>query len=61
MIERAAQEEIAAAQRAARLEMKSLAARLAIERAEFLLRQELTPAEAALFRGFVGDLQRSAN
>jgi F-type H+-transporting ATPase subunit b len=62
MIAKAAQEEIAAAQRAARLEMKALAARLAIERAESLLQQQITPAEqATLFEAFVGDLQRSSN
>lgn len=62
MIAKAAQEEIAAAQRAARLEMKALAARLAIERAESLLQQQITPAEqGALFEAFVGDLQGSAN
>jgi F-type H+-transporting ATPase subunit b len=62
MIARAAQEEIAASQRAARLEMKALAARLAIERAESLLQQQITPAEQAiLFEAFVADLQGSAN
>jgi len=62
MIAKAAQEEIAAAQRAARLEMKALAARLAIERAESLLQQQITPTEqATLFEAFVGDLQRSSN
>ncbi len=61
-IERAAQAEIAAAERAARMELKSLAARMAVDRAEVLLRDELTPkAEAALFSGFVGELERSAN
>jgi len=61
-IERAAQAEIAAAERAARIELKVLAAGMAVERAEALLRQELTPkAEAALFRTFVGELEGSAN
>ena len=61
-IERAAQAEIAAAERAARMELKALAARMAVERAEVVLRGELTPkAEAALFSGFVGELERSAN
>jgi F-type H+-transporting ATPase subunit b len=61
-IERAAQAEIAAAERAARIELKMLAAGMAVERAEALLRQELTPkAEAALFRTFVGELEGSAN
>lgn len=61
-IERAAQAEITTAERAARLELKALAARMAVERAEVLLRDELTPkAEAALFSGFVGELERGAN
>jgi F-type H+-transporting ATPase subunit b len=61
-IERAAQAEIAAAERAARMELRILAARMAVERAESLLRDELTPsAETVLFRGFVEDLNRSAN
>jgi len=61
-IERAAQAEIAAAERAARIELKLLAARIAVERAESVLRQELTPqAEAALFKGFVAELEGSAN
>ena len=61
-IERAAQADIAAAERAAHIELKMLAAGMAVERAEALLRQELTPkAEAALFRTFVGELEGSAN
>jgi F-type H+-transporting ATPase subunit b len=61
-IERAAQAEIFAAQRAAQLELKALAARLAIERAEALLRNEITlEAQASLFRTFVAELERSAN
>jgi len=60
-IERAAQAEIAAAERAARLELKGIAARLAVARAEVLLRQELTPqADAALFGHFVAELEGSA-
>lgn len=60
-IEHAAQVEIAAAERAARLELKGIAARLAVERAEVLLRQGLTPqADAALFGHFVAELERSA-
>lgn len=56
-IERAADAEIAAAQRNARLELKALAAGLAIERAEALLKQELTPeAEASLIEIFVEQL-----
>jgi F-type H+-transporting ATPase subunit b len=61
-IERAAQAEIKAAERASLLELKALAARLAVERAEFVLRKELTPqAQASLFQGFVSELERSAN
>jgi F-type H+-transporting ATPase subunit b len=61
-IERTALAEIAAADRAARLELKALAARMAVERAEALLRQELTPAsEQKLFHTFVVDLERSVN
>jgi F0F1-type ATP synthase membrane subunit b/b' len=62
MIERAAQAEIAATERAARMQLKALAARLAIERAEALLRQELTPkVESARFSAFVAELQGGAN
>lgn len=61
-IELAAQAEIAAAERASRLELKSLAARLTVERAESLLRLELdTESDAALVRAFVGDLAGRAN
>lgn len=61
-IDRAAQAEIAAAERASRLELKSLAARLTVERAESLLKTELDPAnDAALVRAFVGDLAGRAN
>jgi F0F1-type ATP synthase membrane subunit b/b' len=61
-IERAAQAEIAAAERASRMELKILAARMAVERAEALLRKELTPkSEAELFQTFVHELDRSVN
>lgn len=61
-IETVAQAEIAAAERAARMELKALGARLAVERAEALLRSELTPkAETALFDNFVRELERSPN
>jgi F-type H+-transporting ATPase subunit b len=61
-IEKSAQAEVVAAERAARLELRSFAASLAVERAEALLRGELTPeAEASLFVGFVADLKRSSN
>ncbi len=61
-IERAAQAEIIAAERAALLDLKALAARLAVERAESVLREQLTPeAQASLLRRFVSELERSAN
>lgn len=61
-IEKAARAEIEAAARAGRMELKVLGARLAVERAESLLRQELTPkAEATLFGVFVAELERSSN
>jgi F0F1-type ATP synthase membrane subunit b/b' len=53
-IERAALAEIAATEHAARLELKILAARMAVDRAEALLRQELKPKiDAELLAGFV--------
>jgi F-type H+-transporting ATPase subunit b len=61
-IEKAAQAEIAAAERAARLELKALTARLTVERAEELLKKELdSESDAALFRAFVGELGGRAN
>lgn len=61
-IELAARTEIEAATRAARLELKALGARLSVQLAEAMLRQELTPqAEAKLFRSFVGELGRNVN
>jgi F0F1-type ATP synthase membrane subunit b/b' len=61
-IERAAQAEIQAAERAARMELKVVAARLAVERAEALLRQEMTPrTQSTLFRDFLDSLARSTN
>jgi F-type H+-transporting ATPase subunit b len=61
-IERSAQAEIVAAERAARLQLKALAARMAVEHAEALLRSELTPrTEAALFGNFVAELEGSPN
>ncbi|MGB9067392.1 MAG: hypothetical protein WCC21_02380 [Candidatus Acidiferrales bacterium] len=54
MIERAAQAEIGAAEHAARLELKTLAAGMAVERAEALLRTELQPkVESTRFFEFV--------
>jgi F-type H+-transporting ATPase subunit b len=54
MIERAAQAEIAATEHAARLTLKTLAAGMAVERAEVLLRKELQPkVESSRFFEFV--------
>jgi F0F1-type ATP synthase membrane subunit b/b' len=59
-IERAARAEIEAAEREGRMELKILAARRAVELAEALLRQSLTPkADESLFDGFVTELERS--
>ena len=59
-IERAARAEIDAAEREGRMELKILAARRAVELAEALLRQSLTPkADESLFDGFVTELERS--
>jgi F0F1-type ATP synthase membrane subunit b/b' len=61
-IERAASAEIAATERAARLELKMMAARMAMDRAEALLRTELTPkVEAERFHAFVAELEGGAN
>lgn len=61
-IELAARGEIDAAARAGRMELKALGARLSVQLAEAMLRQELTPqAEANLFRSFVGELGRNNN
>ncbi|HXN23884.1 MAG TPA: hypothetical protein VOA41_14190 [Candidatus Dormibacteraeota bacterium] len=61
-IVRAARAEIDAAARAGRLELKALAARAAIDRAEALLRKQLTPElQNALFHTFVESLPGSAN
>ncbi|HKV26648.1 MAG TPA: ATP synthase F0 subunit B [Candidatus Acidoferrales bacterium] len=61
-IELAGQVEIRAAERAAEMELKTIAARVAIDRAETLLEQQMTPhADASLFGGFVAELAGSAN
>ena len=61
-IEQAARTEIEAAARAGRLELKALGARLSVQLAEAMLRQELNPqTEAKLFRSFVGELGRNVN
>lgn len=54
--------EIAAAERAARLELKELAAKLAVDRAESLVSQQMTPAvQDALINNFVQSLQGRPN
>ncbi len=59
---RAARLEVEAAERAARLELKAMAARLAVERADTLIRQQITAdAQASLFRSFLDDLARSVS
>lgn len=60
-VERAAQAEMEAAERAARIELRAMAARLAVERAEAMIRQQMTPqTEAALLRSFVENLSGTA-
>ncbi len=61
-VERAAATEILAAERAARMELKALAARLAVERAEALIRGQLTPqVQSSLVSRFVEQLGGGAN
>ena len=61
-IDQAGQMEIRAAERAAQAELKTIAARLAIERAEALLLDQVnSQAESNLFRGFVAALQGASN
>jgi F-type H+-transporting ATPase subunit b len=58
----AAKAEIEAAERAARIALKALAAKLAINEAESLLARQLTPQnQDALIAGFVKTLQGSPN
>jgi F-type H+-transporting ATPase subunit b len=58
----AAQAEIEAAERAARLELKALAASLAVDGAESLLAKQLTPAaQESLVDTFVKSLERRPN
>lgn len=55
----AAKAEIEAAERAARVELKALAAKLAVDRAESLVTKELTPAvQEAMLNHFVESLQQ---
>jgi F-type H+-transporting ATPase subunit b len=57
-----AKAEIEAAERAARIELKTLAAKLAVDGAETLLTKQLTPqTQDALIAGFVKSLQGSPN
>lgn len=61
-IEQAGQTEIRAAERAAEAELKAMAARLAVERAEALLISQInSEAEARLFEGFVASLEGARN
>ena len=61
-IDAAAKAEIAAAERAARLELKALAANLAVSGAESLLAQQLTPAaQESLINNFVKTLDGRPN
>jgi len=58
----AAKAEIEAAERAARVELKALAAKLAVDRAETLVAKEMTPAvQEAMINHFVQSLQGRAN
>jgi F-type H+-transporting ATPase subunit b len=58
----AAKAEIDAAERAARVELKALAAKLAVDGAESLVVKQMTPAvQDALMRSFVESLQRRPN
>ena len=58
----AAKAEIEAAERAARIELKALAAKLAVDGAESLVAKQLTPqTQDALIAGFVISLQGSPN
>ena len=61
-VERAADVEIAASERAATLALKSLAARLAVESAEVMLREQITArADSGIVSGFVADLARTGS
>jgi F0F1-type ATP synthase membrane subunit b/b' len=61
-VSKAAKAEIEAAERAARIELKELAAKLAMDRAESLVVKELTPAlQEAMLNDFVQSLQGRPN
>jgi F0F1-type ATP synthase membrane subunit b/b' len=58
----AAKAEIEAAERAARVELKALAAKLAVDRAESLVTKQMTPAlQEAMINHFVQSLERRPN
>lgn len=58
----AARAEIEAAERAARVELKALAAKLAVDRAESLVAKQMTPAlQEAMINNFVQSLQGRPN
>jgi F0F1-type ATP synthase membrane subunit b/b' len=58
----AAKAEITAAERAARVELKALAAKLAVDRAESLVAKQMTPAvQEAMLKNFVRTLQGRPN
>jgi F-type H+-transporting ATPase subunit b len=61
-ISAAGRAEIAAAERATRLELKELAAKLSVDKAESLVAQQMTPAvQDALIENFVQSLQGRPN
>jgi F-type H+-transporting ATPase subunit b len=61
-IHKAARAEIVASERVARQELRAIAARLATERAAEIMRGRMDPpTDAALFRAFVGELERRAS
>jgi F0F1-type ATP synthase membrane subunit b/b' len=58
----AAQAEVEAAERAARVELRALAAKLAVDRAESLVARQMTPAvQEAMINSFVQSLQGRPN
>lgn len=61
-VQESANLEIRAAERAAQMELRVIASRMAVDRAEALLRQQVnSQAEAKLFHGFVASLEGAAN
>jgi len=61
-VEETTNAEIEAAERAARMELKAIAADMAIARAEAMLRERMTPqTDAALLKTYVAELERSVN